>query len=173
MTTNAACIQAYYNPAGSRPVTTRLIESGVDVIYGYVGAPAYNQIAGDLGAWSVGLYEDHSAYGGDTYLGTFMMDFGDLFVSEVGMLLDGTWEGGRFVVPFFPDGTDVGNWGSNVPQEVIDQVTAMRSQIIDELYWPFVGPAVDVKGTTQVAGGEDISYGTAMEMWPWLREGIV
>lgn len=173
VTTNAACIQAYYNPAGARAVATRLIESGVDVLYGYVGAPAYVQVAGNLGAWSVGQYNDHSAYAGDTYLGTFMMDFDDIFVSEVGMLLDGTWEGGRFAVPFFPGGTDVTDWGSNVPQDVIDRVMAVRSQIIDEFYWPFVGPAVDVDGVEHYAEGEEIPYDEAGGYWPWLLEGIV
>jgi basic membrane protein A len=172
VTTYAACIQAYYNPAGARATASRLIESGVDVLYGYVGSPAYNQIAGEQGVWSIGLYEDLSEYGGDTYLGTFGMDFDDLLVEEIGMILDGTWEGGRFNVPFFPDATDIGAWGPNVPADVIEQVEAMRSKIIDEMYWPFVGPAVDVDGNEVYAEGEDISYDEAMGYWPWLLEGI-
>lgn len=172
VTTSAACIQAYYNPAGARAVATRLIESGVDVLYGYVGAPAYVQVAGNLGAWSFGQYNDHSEYGGEKYLATFLMDFEDLLVEEVGMILDGTWEGGRFNVPFFPAGTGLTPWGADVPQEVIDQVTALQNQIVDEFYWPFVGPVSDVDGNLMYAEGEEIPYEEAALGWFWLLEGI-
>lgn len=48
------------------------------------------------------------------------------------------------------------DWGANVPQEVIDQVMAVRSQIIDEFFWPFVGPVSDVDGNEVYAEGEEI-----------------
>jgi basic membrane lipoprotein Med (substrate-binding protein (PBP1-ABC) superfamily) len=172
VTTYASCINAYYNPAGARAVATRLIEAGVDVLYGFVGAPAYVQIAGDLGAWSIGQYNDHTEYAGDTYLATFVMDFEDLMVEEIGMILDGTWEGGRFNVPFFPAGTDVAHWGANVPQEVVDQVMAIRSQIVDEFFWPFLGPAFDSEGNQMYAEGEEIPYEEVALGWYWFLEGI-
>jgi hypothetical protein len=49
---------------------------------------------------------------------------------------------------------------------------AVRSQIVDEFFWPFLGPVSDVDGNQIYAEGEEIPYEEAALGWYWLLEGI-
>ena len=60
---------------------------------------------------------------------------------------DGTFEGsGSLVFYNLGEGVDLGNWGDNVPQDVIDAVMEARDQYISGDLDPFVGPIVDADG---------------------------
>jgi basic membrane protein A len=173
VTTNVSCLMSYYNPAGARAATKRMVEGGVDSMYGIAGYPAYVESAGDLGAWAAGSYGDASAYAPETYVNSIMYNFTPYLVSEVGMILDGTWEGGRFELLPFGEGANLGEWGENVPQAVRDQVEAMRVRMLDEGYNPFVGPMVDANGVEQLPAGEGMTIDQVLAEWLYLLDGIV
>jgi basic membrane protein A len=170
--TNVSCLMSYYNPAGARAATKRMVEGGVDYMFGIAGYPAYVQMAGDLGVWAAGSYGDASAYAPETYVNSLMYNFTPYLVGEIGKVLDGTWEGGRIEILQFGEGAYLGEWGENVPQEVRDQVDAMQARMLEEGYNPFVGPMVDVNGVEQLAAGEEMTLDQVLGEWMYLLDGI-
>jgi basic membrane lipoprotein Med (substrate-binding protein (PBP1-ABC) superfamily) len=172
VTTNVSCLMSYYNPAGARAATQRMVEAGVDYMYGIAGYPAYVQKSGELGAWAAGSYGDASAYAPETYVNSLMYNFTPYLVAEVGMILDGTWEAGRIEMLPFGEAAYLGEWGENVPQEVRDQVEAMETRMLEEGYNPFIGPMVDLDGVEQLGEGEEMTIEQVLAEWFYLLEGI-
>jgi basic membrane lipoprotein Med (substrate-binding protein (PBP1-ABC) superfamily) len=168
VTTHVVVLNSWYDPAGARQATETLADAGIDVIGGDMDDPTKVAVAEERGIWGLGAYTDaQREFGPTTYVNAYVYDFYAMWLPIVDGVLNGTeWVGnGELVFYPFGAGIDIGVWGENVPQDVIDAVEAERQKLLDG-YDPYVGPLVDVDGNVILAEGqhftpEDYLYGTS------------
>lgn len=166
--THVVVLNSWYDPAGARQATESLADAGIDVIGGDMDDPTKVAVAEERGIWGLGAYTDaQREFGPTTYVNAYVYDFYSMWLPIVDGVLNGTdWVGnGELVFYEFGHGVDIGVWGDNVPQEVIDAVEAERQKLLDG-FDPFEGPIVDVDGNVVLAEGEfftgeDYLYGTS------------
>lgn len=167
VSTHVVVLNSWYDPAGARQATESLADAGIDVIGGDMDDPTKVAVAQERGIWGLGAYTDaQREFGPDAYINAYVYDFYTMWLPIVDGVLNGTeWVGnGELVFYEFGNGIDIGVWGDNVPQEVIDTVEAERQKLLDG-FDPFVGPLVDVDGNVILEEGEhftgeDYLYGT-------------
>jgi basic membrane protein A and related proteins len=159
VTTHIVTLNSWYDPAGARTATEALINSGVDVIGGDMNDPTKVAVAEENGVWGLGAYSnDQKAFGPETYVNTYVYDFFEMWQPIVESIWDGSFEGsGSLVFYNLGDGVDIGEWGDNVPQDVIDAVMEAREQMLSGEITPFVGPVVDADGVEVLAEGAEFS----------------
>lgn len=173
VTVQVACINSWFDPAAARQAAEALVDDGADFLYGIMDEPAFLVVAEERGVWAATWNTDCRQFGPTAYVTSHMINWSEFYVQQVGKLLDGTWAGGELILLPLGHGTDIDRWGDSVPQEVRDQVDAMRTRMIDEGYNPFVGPIYDTQGTLRFAEGEVMTPEYGYDQWTWAVQGVV
>jgi basic membrane protein A and related proteins len=174
VTTRVVLINSWFDPAAARQAGEALVDSDVDFIFGIMDEGAYLEVAEEAGIWAAMWNTDIRKFGPNAYVSSIMLDWGPFYVEQVGKLIDGTWdEGSDTILLPIAGGVDRDEWGQNVPQEVIDQVDAVRDQMINEDYNPFVGPLTDIEGNVRLEEGEVLTPLQVWQEWDWVVEGVV
>lgn len=171
--THVGCINSWFDPAAARQASEALIDYGVDFLFGIMDEPAFLVVADERGVWAATWNTDNERFAPEAYVTSSVIDWEDFYVEQVGKLLDGTWVGGEMVLLELGEGNYLDDWGKNVPQDVRDQVDAMRDRMMNEGYNPFVGPIRDTGGNVVIAEGEEMTPMYVYGEWYWVVEGIV
>jgi basic membrane protein A len=173
-TTHVVSLNSWYDPAGARQAAEALIDSGVDVIGGAMDDATKIVVAEERGVWAMGSYANaQKQFAPTVWVNTFIMDWGKMLTPIVGSILDGTWEGnGKLIWYELGEGSDIGEWGEKVPQDVVDKVSAVRDKIVSGEFVPFKGPITDKDGNLVLAEGETISPEEWMLGLEWVLEGV-
>ncbi len=173
VTTSVVLINSWFDPSAANIAANTLIDAGADFLFGIMDEAAYLEVAQERGVWAAMWNTDIRQYGPDAYVSSMMLFWDDFYVEEVRAAMEGTWQGNRETVLLpMPTYTDRDEWGQNVPQEVRDQVDAMRDRMINEGYNPFVGPIYDTDGNLVIAEGEELSDAYLYREWVWAVEGV-
>jgi len=171
--TQVACINSWYDPPAARQAAEALIGAGADFLFGIMDDPMILVVAEEKGVWAATKTTDLRRFGPTSYVSSELYLWDSFLVEQVGDLLDGTWEGGDMVLLPLSVGTDIDAWGDNVPQDVRDQVDAIREKMLNEGYTPFVGPISDTEGNVVIPVGETLTPEYCFGQWNWTVEGIV
>jgi simple sugar transport system substrate-binding protein len=172
-TFHVAYVGSYYDPPAVRQASESLADLGVDVLMSYPNVDICMEVAESRGLWTFGRYHPMGDFAPEKYVTTILLDSAEFFIKEFQAILDGTWVGNERRVVSLGEGISIGEWGSNIPQEVIDQVEAMYDRMVNEGYNPLVGPIYDVDGNLVVAEGEEITTWNAPHGVDYLVEGII
>jgi basic membrane protein A and related proteins len=167
-------VNSWFDPPAERQASEALFAEGVDYLHAYVDDPAIIAFAEEKGIWSSLTGIGYEEYGPTTYVGGAIHNFADGYVAEVGMVLDGTWEGNRWwISPFGPGGYTMQEWTDAVPADI----KAQLDDIVDSMYSgefdPFVGPIYDNEGELRFADGEVMTDEYRYRDWTWPVAGIV
>ena len=157
VTTHVVTVNSWFDPAGARQATETLVSAGIDVIGGDMDEPTKVTVAEELGVWGIGAYSNaQKNYGPETYVNTYTYDFFEMWLPIIEPLIEsGEWLGyGDLAFYELGEGIDIGEWGDNVPQDVIDYVDDLHDRMVSGDFNPFVGPIVDVNGVEVLADGE-------------------
>jgi len=171
--TQVVCINSWYDPPAARQAAEALADAGADFLFGIMDDPMILVVAAEKGIWSATKTTDLRQFGPTSYVTSELYLWDNFYVEQVGDLLDGTWKGGDQVLLPLGVGTDIDAWGDNVPQDVRDQVDAIREKMLNEGYTPFVGPISDTKGNVVIPAGETLTPEYCFGEWIWAIEGIV
>jgi basic membrane protein A len=175
VTTHIVTLNSWFDPAGARQATETLIKSGVDVIGGDMDEPTKVTVAEENHVWAMGAYTDaQMPFGPEAYVNTYVYDFYAMWLPIVQGILDGHFVGnGDLVFYPFGEGTDIGQWGKNVPQDVIDKVMNTRAQILSGQFNPFVGPLLDDQGKTVLQAGQTFKDSDWLYGFNFVLPGMV
>lgn len=171
VTTSVVLINNFYDPPAARQAGEALFDDGVDVVFNIMNEPSLLQLAEERGTWAGMWNVDMRSFGPNAYISSVELDWSSFYIAEMQAILDGTWEGNRVVLLPIGEGVDRDDWGQNIPQEVRDQIDAIRSQMLEGLN-VFVGPIYDANGELKVAEGEELTDDFLYEGWTWAVEGV-
>lgn len=168
--TSVVYINSWFDPQGASQAGRALVNSDCDFLFGIMDEAAYLQVAEEAGIWAAMWNTDIRQYGPKAYVSSVLLDWTAYYVDQVTKRVEGTWTGGEIDLLPMGGGVDRDAWGENVPQDVRDQVDAMRDKMMAG-YSPFVGPMSDNEGKQQLADGETLDEDT-LYSWSWLLEGV-
>jgi simple sugar transport system substrate-binding protein len=171
-TVTAAYIGSWFDPTASRQASEALIDSGVDFLTGIVNMPTNITVAEERGVRASGVDTPMGEFGPQAYVLTLAHSFDENLKNEVQNLLDGTWEGnGEFrIVEIGPN--LVIDWGSNVPQDVIDTVETVYEDMVGG-WTPFTGPIYDIEGNLVIAEGEELTEFDIFLGLDYIVDGVI
>lgn len=166
-------LNTWFDPPKEVEAANTLADAGADVLWGFIDDPSAITVAQERGIWAGAKYKDMSRFGPEAYITSALMNWDEFHVNEIQAVLDGTWSGGRLVLFDLGKGkgTDLGPWGPNIPQEVIDAVEAEFEALVAGKN-PFVGPIFDQDGNLGVEEGEELSDEFLYFQWDWLVQGV-
>ena len=172
VTTHVVMINSWFDPPAHRQAAEALADDGVDFIFSNLDDASAIQVAEERGVWVGDSFVSRPEFGPNAYSNSVLFLWSPVYVSEVEAFLDGTWEGNRVDIWPYGIGTDLGEWGQNVPQEVRDQVEEVRQKMLNEGFDPFVGPITDSKGELRVVEGEGVDAEFRRSGWDWAVQGV-
>jgi basic membrane protein A len=173
VTENVVTINAWFDPQAHRQAAEALVDSGVDFLFANLDDTSSVEVAGQRGVWVASAWTERQDFAPETYVNTLLVDWGPFYTSEIQAALDGTWQGNRSVILPLGGGIDLGQWGQKVPQDVRDQVEAVRQKMLNEGFNPFVGPINDATGQQRIPPGEELTPEYRRTQWDWAVEGVV
>ncbi len=152
-----------WNDAGIESNTAeRLIEEGVDVMAQHQNFPAAAETAAEEGIWATGYNSDIGELIGENYVTSPVWNWEVFYGDAVNEIRDGNWES-----DFYWEGIESGivglsDWGSEVPDEVIERVETKRREIENGNLSIWGGTRFEEFDTTQLFRNVD-SYVDAVE----------
>lgn len=172
VTTSVVLVNSWFDPAAERQAAEALIESGVDMLFGIMGTPVYLQVAEEQGVMAAVWTVPSAQFGPNAYISSVLSDWVYYYDLVVGQYLEGNLDPSQPTLLGIGEGTDRDEWGQNVPEDVRQQVDAVREQMMNEDLNVFVGPIYDAAGELRVAEGEEMDKLTLYQSWDWAVQGV-
>jgi basic membrane lipoprotein Med (substrate-binding protein (PBP1-ABC) superfamily) len=169
-------VNSFFDPPKAIEATNSLIDSGADVLNGYMSDPSVLVQAQKRGKLGFGLYANWDKFAPKAFVTGAQIAPGinDILREELKSLLDGTWTPGRTHLVTMKDGRlEMSPWGASVPAKVRTEVDAVVAKLNEGTFNPFKGPISDTKGKVRVAAGQTMPYPTIYAEWTWPVQGIV
>lgn len=165
-------VNTWFDPALEQQAAEALVNAGADVLTHEVGAQVYATVAAQNGGYVLGYTNDWSELEPEAWAGGFLYNWGPYYASQVGDMIDGTWEpaitfGGLAdgFITFAP-------YGPSVTPEMLAMIDERKQSIIDGTFDMFAGPITDNQGNVVIAEGETIPFAERIDCCQWLVEGV-
>ncbi len=122
----------FEDPEKGREAALAQIANGADVIMQTADSTGMGaiQVAKEKGVYIIGYGGDQSEIAPELFLTSLVVDNPKTIALQVQRIEDGTFGGSAWVAGIKEGIIDIAPFGAMVPQEVIDQVLAMRDKII-------------------------------------------
>lgn len=163
---------SWFDPPKAAQAANALVDAGADFLIAGHDDPATLEVAEKRKVWCSAWNADMRKFGPNAYVSSVELNWKDFYTREVKSLLDGTWKGNRFELLPLGEGVDRDDWGDKVPQDVRQKVDAVRDKMLNEDFFPFVGPIKDNKGKIRVADGVRMTDTQLYQEMNWAIEGV-
>jgi len=155
MTITVRWTNTWFDPPKETDAAQSLVEEGVDLMAQHQDSPAALNQAADNGIWASGYQAPMKQLAEENYLTSPIWNWENYYTPTVQEVRDGTWEP-EFDWPGLNEGVvDIDQFGSEVPDTVVDEVEATRASI--------EAGDLDIWSGTQFADEDDWSLYTSME----------
>jgi basic membrane protein A and related proteins len=121
----------------------------------------------------LGYTNDWSELEPEAWAGGFLYNWGPYYASQVGDVIDGTWEPAITFGGLADGFISFAPYGPDVTPEMLAQVEERKASIIDGSFDMFAGPITDNEGNVVIAEGETIPFAERIDCCQWLVEGVV
>jgi basic membrane protein A len=173
VTTTVIFTSNWCDPGIQAEAANTLIEQEIDVITQHEDCPKPIIEAADrLGAWSVGYHADANSVAPETWITGARWIWGPIMSDLTIQAFEGTYvpEITRYGIE---DGVvDLSLYGPNVPEEVQEEVNAVKEAIISGELFPFEGPIYDQDGNIVIEEGVRPDTLT-LESMNYLVQGVI
>lgn len=146
-------LNAWFDPPRERDAAMSLFNQDVDVIAFHTGSTAVMAAAQERGKMAVAYHSDMRRAGPDAQIVAVTHHWGAYYTQRAQAVLDGSWKSGN-VWGGVKDGMiRVGDFGTQVPKAVQDEVLARQKDIAAGKLHPFTGPITDNEGKAVLPAG--------------------
>ena len=141
----------WHNPPKETEAATALINGGADVLMQNTDSPAVLKTAEAMGKRAFGWDSDMTAYGPKAHLGSAVINWQPFYKKTTQDVLDGKWQAGQFWWGAKEGAIDFVSVADDVPQEVKDKLSAVKSGLRDGSYVIWKGPLNNNAGKQMLA----------------------
>lgn len=170
--TSVVLVNSWFDPAAERQAAEALADTGVDMLFGIMNGAAYLEAAEELGIMAAMWTVDMREFGPNAYISSVEVNWTPYHLRIMDEIISGTFDPTEPLLMPLGQGVDRDEWGQNVPQEVREQVDSVRDQILNDEFYPYVGPIYDSTGELRVEAGEELSPLFLYQEWDWAVEGV-
>ncbi len=146
-------LNAWFDPPRERDAAMSLFNQNVDVIAFHTGSTAVMAAAQERGKMAVAYHSDMRKAGPDAQIVAVTHQWGEYYKRRTQAVLDGTWKSAGIWGGVKEGMIRVGDFGSQVPKAVQDEVLARQKDIASGKLQPFTGPIADNEGRSVLAAG--------------------
>jgi basic membrane protein A len=164
-------LNTWFDPAKERDAAMTLFNQDADVVAFHTASTAVMAAAQERGKFAVAYHSDMRKVAPDAQLVAVTHHWGDYDKRRVQAVLDGSWKSGNFWGGVKEGMVRVGDFGSQVPQAVRDEVLARQKDIASGRLKPFAGPISDNEGKLVVGRGRALTDSQILAM-NYLVSGV-
>lgn len=150
-------LNTWFDPAKEREAANTLFNQDADVVAFHTASTAVMAAAQERGKLAIAYHSDMRKVAPDAQLVAVTHHWGEYYKSRVQAVLDGSWKSGNVWGGVKQGMIRVGDFGSQVPKAVQDDVLARQKQIAAGKLLPFAGPITDNEGKLVVAKGKALT----------------
>jgi basic membrane protein A len=164
-------LNTWFDPAKEREAAVTLFNQDADVVAFNTASSAVMTAAQENRKLAIAFHSDMRKVAPDAQLLAVTHHWGDYYKKRVQAVLDGSWKSGDVWGGVKQGMIRAGDFGSQVPKAVQDDVLARQKQLAAGRIQPFAGPISDNKGKLVVAKGKALSDQQILGM-NFLVEGV-
>jgi basic membrane protein A len=161
-----------FNPSAEREAAQALLDTGADVIARESDSIEPDRLAQENGVYAIGYNTTSQEVAPDALLTAPMWDWGAYYTETVEKAYNDEWEPHDYWGHMADGILDLAPFGDMVPQDVQDEVSGAKQEIMSGDLHPFTGPIRDNNGELKVPDGETMTD-AALLSFNWLVEGVV
>ncbi|MCD6286038.1 MAG: BMP family ABC transporter substrate-binding protein [Anaerolineae bacterium] len=161
----------WFDPVAEREAAQALLDVGADVIARESDSTEPDKLAEENGIFAIGYNAVSEDIAPNALLTAPVWDWGAYYKQTIEATHNGEWESHAYWGHMADGIMSLAPFGTMVPKEVQDEVTAVEKQIVSGDLQPFTGPINDSTGQERVAAGETLDDG-ALLSFDWLVEGV-
>ena len=169
-------LDTWFDPPKEREAALALFNQNADVIAFHTASTAVMAAAEERGKWAVAYHSDMRAVAPHAQLIAVTHHWGGYDTARAKAVLDGTWTSSDTWGGIGQGMVAVGDFGSEVPGSVREEVLAKQRDIAERRLQPFRAPPDgtgirDNQGHVVVAAGSALTDAQLLKM-DWLVEGV-
>jgi simple sugar transport system substrate-binding protein len=165
-------VNAWVDPGKEKDGVAALVAQGADVISGSPNTPVQGLAAEEKGVWAIGSTGDFSAYVKKGQLTSFELDWSAAHIEAARAVMAGDWKPSTRWRGLGPGGfVKMTTNNPDLPQNVVAEMKAAETAIVDGKLNPFKGPIKDQNGVQKVAANAVIPDAELKGM-NWLVDGV-
>ena len=150
-------LNTWFDPAREREAANTLFNQDADVVAFHTASTAVMAAAQERGKLAVAYHSDMRKVAPDAQLVAVTHHWGDYYKRRVQAVLDGTWKSGNVWGGVKEGMVRVGDFGTQVPKAVQEDVLARQKQIATGKLKPFAGPISDNEGNVIIPRGKSLT----------------
>ena len=150
-------LNTWFDPARERDAAMTLFNQDADVIAFHTASTAVMAAAQERGKLAVAYHSDMRKVAPDAQLVAITHHWGDYDRRRVQAVLDGRWKTGNVWGGVKEGMVRVGEFGTQVPQAVQEEVLARQKDIASGKLKPFAGPISDNEGKVVIGKGKSLT----------------
>lgn len=162
----------WFDPPAEREAAQALLDINADVIARESDSTEPDKLAEENGVYAIGYNAISKDVAPNAVLTAPVWDWGVYYKETVENAYQGNWKTHAYWGHIADGVLNLAPFGDMVPQEVRDEVTAVKEQILAEEFQPFSGPIKDDSGKLRVEEGAAMSDEELLS-FDWLVEGVV
>ena len=164
-------LNTWFDPAKEREAALTLFNQDADVVAFHTASSAVMAAAQENRRLAVAYHSDMRKVAPDAQLVAVTHHWGDYYKRRVQAVLDGTWKSGNVWGGVKEGMVRVGDFGTKVPQAVLEDVLARQKQIAAGKLRPFTGPISDNQGNVIIPKGKSLTDAQILGM-NYLVSGV-
>ena len=164
-------LNTWFDPARERDAAMALFNQDADVIAFHTASTAVMAAAQERGRLAVAYHSDMRKVAPDAQLVAVTHHWGDYYKRRVQAVLDGSWKSGNVWGGVKEGMVRVGDFGTQVPRAVQEEVLARQRDVASGKLKPFAGPIVDNEGKPVVGKGRSLTDAQILGM-NYLVSGV-
>lgn len=165
-------LNAWFDPPRERDAAMSLFNQDVDVIAFHTGSTAVMAAAQERGKMAVAYHSDMRRAGPDAQIVAVTHQWGAYYTQRAQAVLDGSWKSGNVWGGVKEGMIRVGDFGTQVPKAVQDEVLARQKDIAAGKLHPFTGPITDNEGKAVLPAGAVMTDAQILSM-NFLVSGVL
>ena len=146
-------LNTWFDPAKERDAANTLFNQDADVVAFHTASTAVMAAAQERGKLAVAYHSDMRKVAPDAQLVAVTHHWGEYYKRRVQAALDGSWKTGNVWGGVKEGMIRVGDFGTQVPRAVQEEVLARQQDIASGRLKPFAGPILDNEGKSIIAKG--------------------
>ncbi len=150
----------WFDPAKEADGTQALIDQGCDFVFAHTDSTAPLATLKKAGLYGFGQAADMIDYAPSPRLGSIIDDWAPYYIERVQAMLDGNWETANIWHGIKEGMVGLGEFSSDVPDDVKAAAQKVRDDIVSGAVKPFTGPLNKADGSVWLKEGEEADDGT-------------
>ncbi len=172
ITCNAIFLNSWFDPAKEKEAAKVLVSQGCDVICAMTDTGASVQVAGELGAYSIGYASDLTQFAPKHHLTAFMLDWSRDYVGAAKAVAAGTWKPEVRWDGLAAGVVKMAPYNEVIPADVQAKLKQLEADIGSGKVHPYAGELKDQDGAVKVAAGSVLADPDIRGM-NWFVAGMI